>query len=66
MTAMAVACCFNPRAREERDVRPTMRSRSSRRFNPRAREERDLGIYARLNRITGFNPRAREERDVLG
>ena len=42
MTAMAVACCFNPRAREERDLGIYARLNRITGFNPRAREERDV------------------------
>src|SRR5258708_5152904 len=55
---------FNPRAREERDVRSTrMRSRIGS-FNPRAREERDPCRLIASRWTHRFNPRAREERDL--
>ena len=56
--------CFNPRAREGRDMETPEIARALGSFNPRAREGRD-----RLRRLPGvrlqcFNPRAREGRDL--
>ena len=55
--------CFNPRAREERDLPSEPLHQRTRCFNPRAREERDLFLQKPLAHHFCFNPRAREERD---
>ena len=54
---------FNPRAREGRDVAPSISYVRSPSFNPRAREGRDA-ILSQASTVFGsFNPRAREGRD---
>ena len=60
--------CFNPRAREGRDVQTgvSYHYRDSASFNPRAREGRDVEFDLEVF-LAGlrFNPRAREGRDWI-
>ena len=63
LRARAELWCFNPRAREGRDIHPESHERLSSRFNPRAREGRDFPVLSLFPDFSRFNPRAREGRD---
>ena len=56
-------CCFNPRARAGRDVRPHWRQAHASGFNPRARAGRDARPAWPRSWCGCFNPRARAGRD---
>ena len=55
--------CFNPRAREGRDLKARFGLLSRPSFNPRAREGRDELRLLLTFTLSCFNPRAREGRD---
>ena len=56
--------CFNPRAREGRDINSLPNHRTNDSFNPRAREGRDTQGTVKQGTYRSFNPRAREGRDA--
>ena len=55
--------CFNPRAREGRDLASALKCCENDSFNPRAREGRDSFPASPARLPISFNPRAREGRD---
>ena len=55
---------FNPRPREEGDVRKNQTLKFFRNFNPRPREEGDFRFIPCLRSSSYFNPRPREEGDL--
>ena len=57
--------CFNPHAREGRDVDPLSLVCRKSCFNPHAREGRDKSRFLPCNVGISFNPHAREGRDTL-
>ena len=57
--------CFNPRAREGRDLAENNYIYNCKSFNPRAREGRDGSCDIRRRASLSFNPRAREGRDFV-
>ncbi|EAQ36314.1 hypothetical protein NB311A_20291 [Nitrobacter sp. Nb-311A] len=59
----AASNCFDPRAREGRDLIERLRERAATSFDPRAREGRDPREETRHFLQAGFDPRAREGRD---
>ena len=65
LTSSAEMKNFNPRPREEGDLRPSCRGFAGAYFNPRPREEGDKAITYRLFALSHFNPRPRKEGDEI-
>ena len=57
---------FNPRPREEGDVKQRADMSVKQNFNPRPREEGDQILPRRFHAVDNFNPRPREEGDAFG
>ena len=55
---------FNPRPREEGDVKPPVTITMVFDFNPRPREEGDISLPINEGIKVNFNPRPREEGDL--
>ena len=55
--------CFNPRARDGRELRTGGGMMQLFSFNPRARDGREVELLVALGAYSGFNPRARDGRE---